>query len=72
MPADCHAQITRGFKGVRLVDVTDEFVRLRYHKTDWEIEQIRAGFKLAEASYDAMKKAIAPGVSEIEVGRICD
>jgi Xaa-Pro aminopeptidase len=49
------------------VDVTDDFVRLRYSKTDWEIAQIRAGFTLADASYEAMKKAIAPGASEIEV-----
>jgi len=67
MPADCYRQITGGFKGVKLIDVTEEFVRLRYIKSDWEISQIRAAFKLAEASYDAMKKAVAPGVSEIEV-----
>ena len=67
MPADCYRQITAGFKGVKLVDVTDDFVRLRYIKSAWEISRIRAAFKLADASYDAMKKAVAPGVSEIEV-----
>jgi len=67
MPADCFRQIAEGFGNVELVDITDEFVRLRYLKSDWEIEQIRAGFKLAECAYDAMKKAIKPGVSEIEV-----
>lgn len=66
MPADCFRQITGGFKGVKLVDVTDDFVRLRYIKSAWEISQIRAAFKLADASYDAMKQAVAPGVSEIE------
>ena len=67
MPADCYRQITGGFKGVKLIDVTEDFVRLRYIKSAWEITQIRSAFKLAEASYDAMKKAVAPGVSEIEV-----
>jgi Xaa-Pro aminopeptidase len=67
MPADCYRQIVEGFKGVELVDVTREFVELRYVKSRWELEQIRAAFKLADGCYDAMKGKIAPGVSEIEV-----
>jgi len=67
MPAACYRQIAEGFEGVELVDVTDDFVSLRYHKSPWELEQIRAAFGLADRSYDAMKQAIAPGVSEIEV-----
>lgn len=67
MPADCYRQITGGFKGVKLIDVTEDFVRLRYIKSPWEISQIRAAFKLAAASYDAMRKTVVPGVSEIEV-----
>lgn len=67
MPADCYRQIADGFKSVKLVDVTEDFVRLRYIKSDWEVTQIRAAFKLAEFSYAAMKKAVVPGVSEIEV-----
>jgi Xaa-Pro aminopeptidase len=67
MPADCHRQFAEGFKGVALVDVTEPYVRLRYQKSAWEREQIRAAFKLADASYAAMKKKIAPGVSEIQV-----
>jgi len=67
MPAACHSQITAGFKGVKLVDVTDDFVRLRFIKSPWETSRIRAAFKLADASYEAMKKTVAPGVTEIEV-----
>ena len=67
MPADCHRQFAEGFKGVELVDMTEPYVRLRYRKSEWEREQIRAAFRLADASYDAMKKKIAPGVSEIAV-----
>lgn len=67
MPATCYRQIAKGFTGVELVDMTTPFVELRYYKTPWEIEQIRAAFKLAGAAYDAMKARIAPGVSEIEV-----
>ncbi len=67
MPADCHRQIVDGFKGVELVDVTDAYVSLRYMKSGWEREQIKAAFALADACYDAMKAKVAPGVSEIEV-----
>ena len=67
MPADCFKQITDGFKGVELVDITDDFVELRYIKSSWELEQIRQAFKLADFCYEAMKEKIAPGVSEIEI-----
>ncbi|MBU0477156.1 Xaa-Pro peptidase family protein [bacterium] len=67
MPADCFKQITDGFKGVELVDITQDFVELRYIKSSWELEQIRQAFKLADFCYDAMKKKIAPGISEIEI-----
>jgi len=67
MPAACYRQIVEGFEGVALVDITDEFVELRFVKSPWEMAQIRAAFKLADASYQAMTAAIRPGVSEIEV-----
>lgn len=67
MPADCYRQIVDGFKGVELVDFTREYVELRYLKSAWEREQIRAAFTLADDCYDAMKAQVAPGVSEIQV-----
>lgn len=67
MPAEGYKQITEGFKGVTLVDITEEYVRLRYDKSPWEREQIRAAFGLADYAYDAMKSKTAAGVSEIEV-----
>lgn len=67
MPADCYRQIEEGFTGVDLVDITEDFVSLRFIKDAWEIEQIRASFALTDKAYEAMKAIIAPGVSEIEV-----
>jgi Xaa-Pro aminopeptidase len=67
MPADCYKQIVEGFSGAKLHDITEDFVELRYSKSAWEIEQIREAFKLADFCYDAMKAAIRPGVSEIQV-----
>ncbi|MGN6491908.1 MAG: M24 family metallopeptidase [Agriterribacter sp.] len=67
MPAAGYQQIAEGFSGVELVDITDSFVRLRYVKSEWEREQIRAAFRLADVAYDAMKEKTTAGVSEIEV-----
>lgn len=67
MPSSCFRQIVQGFGGVELVDITEEFERLRYIKSPWEIAQIESAFKLADGCYDAMKASIAAGASEIEV-----
>ncbi len=67
MPQECYSQIESGFTGVELVDITDEFIRLRYQKSPFELEQIRKAFTLADTCYDAMRAKIAPGVSEIQV-----
>jgi Xaa-Pro aminopeptidase len=67
MPADCHRQVVEGFKGVELVDITGDYVQLRFAKSEWELQQITASFQLADHCYDAMKAKIRDGVSEIEV-----
>ena len=67
MPADCYRQIVEGFTGVELVNITSDYVQLRYDKSRWERSQIRAAFALADACYDAMKSQVKPGASEIQV-----
>jgi len=70
MPAACHRGIVEGFAGVELVDLTEPYVRLRFQKSPWEIQQIRAAFALADQCYAAMKGKLAAGVSEIEVAAV--
>jgi Xaa-Pro aminopeptidase len=67
MPAECYAQLEEGFASAELIDVTEEFVALRFIKSQWEREQIRAAFQLADRCYEAMRAAVAPGVGEIRV-----
>ncbi len=67
MPYGCYHAIAEGFSGVEMVDITGAYLNLRYHKSDFEREKIRAAFALADFSYDAMKAAIVPGVPEIAV-----
>jgi len=65
--ADCRREIAAGFKGVELQDFTPDYIELRCRKTQWEVEQIRTAFMLADDCYEAMKAKIVSGVSEIEV-----
>lgn len=67
MPADCHRQILAGFAGVGLIDCTAAFVQMRFQKSAWELAQIRAAFSLADHCYAAMREAVRPGASEIQV-----
>lgn len=67
MPMGCYRQIEEGFSGVELVDITGEYVSLRFIKSGWEREQIRNAFRLADHAYQAMMEVIKPGVSEIQV-----
>jgi Xaa-Pro aminopeptidase len=67
MPADCYQQIVTGFAGAELVDITADYVQMRFDKSEWEREQIRAAFALADFAYDAMKAEVKPGASEIQV-----
>ena len=67
MPADCYKQIVGGLNGAELVDITADYVQMRFDKSDWERAQIRAAFALADFAYDAMKAEIKPGASEILV-----
>lgn len=67
MPVSVYRGIKESFNGVELVDLTDEFLHLRYVKSDWEREQIRKAFSLCDRAYDAMAAAIAPGVPEYTV-----
>ena len=67
MPMSVYKQVTESFKGVELVDVTDQFLKLRHIKSRWEIEQIRYAFKFADYSYKAMVEKVYPGATEYEV-----
>jgi len=67
MPADGYHQIVEGFTGVTLIDITSEFVQLRFIKSSWEREQIREAFNLADFAYKAMRDEVHPGTSEIQL-----
>ncbi|HWR10593.1 MAG TPA: Xaa-Pro peptidase family protein [Rectinemataceae bacterium] len=67
LPHNVYQQFEAGFSGIQLVDITDDYERLRAHKSVWEIGNIRNSFGLTYKAYEAMKRKIAPGVKEYEV-----
>jgi len=70
IPIGVYHPIMDSFKNVELIDITVDFLKFRFIKSQWELEQIREGFRLADACYDAMKAVIAPGVHEYEVAAV--
>ncbi|MBN1910742.1 MAG: aminopeptidase P family protein [Pirellulales bacterium] len=67
MPAACYRQIVDGFQGIELTDITGDYVTMRFMKSPWEREQIRAAFALADECHAAILSKVAPGATEIEV-----
>ncbi len=67
MPVSVYTGIREEFRGVEFVDITDEFLRLRYIKSDWERAQMRKAFALADLAYDAMAAQVKPGNYEYQV-----
>lgn len=67
MPVSVYRQIEENFKGVELINITEDFLKLRVFKSRWELDRIREAFSMAYASYQSMAHIIAPGVREYEV-----
>ncbi|MCL2517153.1 MAG: Xaa-Pro peptidase family protein [Oscillospiraceae bacterium] len=67
MPYGVYTSIAESFAGVELVDITDDYLKYRVVKSDWERAQIKAAFGLADLSYEKMAAKIADGVYEYEV-----
>lgn len=67
IPHSIYMLLQNGFKDVELVDMTKEYVTMRFHKSEWELENIRKGFELSYQAYKAMKSKVIPGNYEYEV-----
>lgn len=67
MPYALYKQLEEGFKGIELVDITEEYLKLRYIKSDWEIEQARKATQLSYKAYKAMLEKVKTGNREYEV-----
>ena len=67
MPHALYQQLVAGFQGCELVDITSEYLRFRYIKSDWEVEQARQATCLCYKAYKAMLEKVKIGNREYEV-----
>ncbi len=67
IPLGVYEALVEEFKGVELVDITGPFEKLREIKSEWERETMRKSYEICYEAYRAMREAVKPGVSELEV-----
>jgi Xaa-Pro aminopeptidase len=67
IPHQVYVDFQKGFDGIELIDITDEYETFRAYKSPWEIEQERAAVKLCDLAYDEMVAQIRPGAFEYQV-----
>ena len=67
MPYAVHRDLVEGFSSCEIVDLTDEYLKFRYVKSDWEVEQARAATMLCYDAYKAMAEKVKAGNREYEV-----
>ena len=67
MPYAVHQDLVKGFEGCEIVDLTDDYLKFRYIKSDWEVEQARQATQLACKAYKAMAAKVKAGNKEYEV-----
>ena len=67
MPYAVHQDLVKGFEGCDVVDLTDDYLKFRYIKSDWEVEQARKATNLCYKAYKAMAEKVKAGNREFEV-----
>ena len=66
-PAPWYLRLKKELKDMELVDVSEELFAIRTHKSEEESDTLRKCGKIADAGYEAFKKAAVPGAWEHEV-----
>jgi Xaa-Pro aminopeptidase len=66
IPWMIYSQLIEELPGADVVNVTDEFERLRYVKSPWEIEMIQEAYRAADAGFQKLSDAIVDGRREYE------
>lgn len=70
MPFALYKQLEEGFKGIQFINITEDYLKLRYIKSDWEVEQAEKATRLAYKAYKAMSEKIKAGNREYEVAAV--
>ncbi len=70
VPLQVYRDLTEGFKGAEILDITSEYEKLRAEKSEWERENMLTAVGFCDLAYREMKNKIAPGVYEYEVAAV--
>ena len=63
----------RGLMGAKKnVDASPSILKLRMHKSDWEIQQMEKTAELTRKTFEYMRKTIRPGLSEMEFATMAE
>jgi Xaa-Pro aminopeptidase len=66
VPYLIYSQLIADLDGAEIVDVTDDFEHFRYVKSQWEIEQMRRAYEIADEAFPKMVMSIVEGKREYE------
>jgi Xaa-Pro aminopeptidase len=67
IPHQVYLDFAEGFKGIEIIDITQEYEALRSFKSEWERDNIQKATHLTDLAYEEMKKMILPNRYEYEV-----
>ena len=67
IPHQVYLDVSAGFAGAELVDITEEYENMRAYKSIWEVEQATRAVEICDLAYEKMIEAIRPGAYEYEV-----
>jgi len=66
VPHSIYAQLEGELKGARVIDLTDEFEKLRYVKSEWEISMIKRAYEFADIGFQKLMEKVKEGNREYE------
>jgi Xaa-Pro aminopeptidase len=66
VPHSIYSRLVEEMKGAELVDITDDFERLRYVKSGWELEMTAKAYDIADSGFEKLKQSIVEGNKEHE------
>lgn len=66
VPHTIYSQLVKELKGAEIVDITDEYERFRYVKSEWEIKMVQKAYEIADAAFQALRDNVVEGASEFK------
>jgi len=66
LPLQIYQQLSSELAEAEIVDVTDEFEKLRYIKSEWEMKMVAKAYEIADAGFKKLLDSIIEGKKEYE------